>query len=134
MIKLTIAEIPPSNNKFMGNSKSYHIYRNEKTTWEWLVKEAVQGREPESPYKKSIITIRYFFPDKRRRDPDNYSGKWILDGLRKAGVIEDDDFEHISLNIIKGGVDRKHPRTEILIEPEEKEDENKGGRKDNPGI
>ena len=49
-----------------------------------------------------------------RRDPDNYSGKFILDGLVKAGIIADDSFSNIDLRLC-GKVDKKNPRTEIEI-------------------
>ena len=78
MIKLMIPDIPPSSNEFLGNSKSYHIYRNKKLIWEWLVKEAANKIVIEAPFIKSKVTIKYFFPDNRRRDPDNYAGKWLL--------------------------------------------------------
>ena len=61
------------------------------------------------------MSLTYYFQDSRRRDPDNYAGKLILDGLTKAGVIADDDFDHITLEIKKGGVDKENPRTEVEI-------------------
>lgn len=45
------------------------------------------------------MLIEYQFQDNRRRDPDNYSGKFILDGLTKGGIIRDDSFKHISLTV-----------------------------------
>lgn len=45
------------------------------------------------------VLIEYQFQDNRRRDPDNYSGKFILDGLTKGGIIRDDSFQHISLTV-----------------------------------
>jgi len=60
--------------------------------------------------------VTFFFPDRRRRDPDNYSVKFILDGLVKAGAIEDDSFEHLTV-IKRGEVDRENPRTEVEVVP-----------------
>lgn len=70
-------------------------------------------------YEKAEVVITYFFKDRRRRDPDNYSGKLILDGLTKAGVIKDDDFDHITLTVQKGGVDKNNPRTVIEVKEDE---------------
>ena len=42
----------------------------------------------------ATVCITCFFPDNRRHDPDNYAGKLLLDGLKKAGIIKDDDFKH----------------------------------------
>ena len=50
----------------------------------------------------------------QRHDPDNYSGKFILDGLREAGIIEDDSFSNIELQLC-GSYDKENPRTEIEV-------------------
>lgn len=54
------------------------------------------------------------FGDNRRRDPDNYSGKMILDGLVKAGIIRDDSFERIDLTLRRVYDGAK--RTEVIVE------------------
>ena len=115
-MKLIIPEIPPSNNKYMGrNAKGFHfVYQKEKQKWEWLVRAAVK-KKPKKPLKKARVQITYFFPDRRRRDPDNYSGKFLLDGLTRAGLIQDDSFLNIRLEL-NGEVDKKNPRTEIELE------------------
>lgn len=116
MIRLVVKEIPPSNNKYMGNSKNFNVYRREKEKWHWLIKSALSKAEkPKEPIKKAVVTITYYFRDNRRRDPDNYSGKMILDPLVREGVLQDDSFENIDLHLHKGGVDKINPRTEIEI-------------------
>lgn len=118
VLKLTILEIPPSNNKFMGRgSKNYQAfaYQEEKKRWAWLVRQALGRTYIKLPKKNAVVKIKYYFKDRRRRDPDNYSGKFILDGLVHAGVLADDSFNNIEL-ILRGGYDRKNPRTEIEIE------------------
>lgn len=101
MIKFTVPDIPPSNNKYMGNSNSHHIYREDKQQWEaligWSVRAAGWRGEP---LPRALVRITYHFKDRRRRDPDNYSGKFILDGLKAAGVIEDDSFQNVKLELI----------------------------------
>jgi len=100
MIKFTVPDIPPSNNKYMGNSNSHHIYRQDKQQWEaligWSVRAAGWRGEP---LPRALVRITYHFKDRRRRDPDNYSGKFILDGLKAAGVIEDDSFQNVKLEL-----------------------------------
>ena len=64
-----------------------------------------------------MVIITYHFPDRRRRDPDNYSGKFLLDGLTKAKAIVDDSFDHISLLHRQGEVSSK-PYTEIEVYPD----------------
>lgn len=115
-MRITIKEIPPSLNRFQGRFNSWE-YRNEKRRWTdtvSLLAKCMQNRTGEQ-FERARVELTYFFQDSRRRDPDNYSGKLILDGLTKAGVIADDDFDHIELVIKKGGVDKKNPRTEIEI-------------------
>lgn len=115
-IKLVIPEIPPSNNKYMGRGSRYYqsfTYQEEKTKWEWLVRAAAK-KKPAKPIEKAVVNITYYFPDKRKRDPDNYSGKFLLDGLTKAGIIKDDSFDNIDL-ALAGRVDRENPRTEIMV-------------------
>ena len=116
-MKLIIPEIPPSNNKYMGRGTvkgQAFAYQNEKQRWEWLVKAAIK-KKPKKPMEKARVRITYFFPDRKRRDPDNYSGKFLLDGLTRAGIIEDDSFSNIQLEL-RGECDRKNPRTEIELE------------------
>lgn len=115
---IVIPEIPPSNNKYMGRgSKFEHTvqYQAEKQNWQymigWLVKEAKWKSEP---IVKAVVEITYYFKDKIRRDPDNYSGKFILDGLVKAEVLIDDSFSNIQL-VLKGEYDKKNPRTEVHV-------------------
>ena len=60
------------------------------------------------------MTITYFFPTRGRRDPDNYSGKFILDGLVQAGILRDDSFRCIDLRL-RGDWDKQSPRTEIEV-------------------
>jgi len=114
-LRLVIHAIPPSNNRFIGRDARW-AYQEEKRRWEILIRAALGRYKPSAPFKRAEVSIRYWFPDKRRRDPDNYSGKMLLDGLTRAGVIADDSFQAIRLELL-GGWDPEQPRTEILIRP-----------------
>lgn len=116
-MKIVINEIPPSNNKYMGKTYNYHQYQKEKEHWHWLIKCAIKER-PKKPIEKAIIHITYYFKDKRSRDPDNYSGKMLLDPLVREGVLIDDSFSVVTL-VLSAGYDKNEPRTEIEIESEE---------------
>ncbi len=116
-MKLIINDIPPSNNKFMGKgsvNKQRFEYQDIKKQWAMLVRLAVGRDKPKQAIEKAIVTITYYFPNRIRRDPDNYAGKFINDGLVKAGVLEDDSFNNIHL-VLKGDYDKENPRTEIEI-------------------
>ena len=112
-----IPSIPPSNNKYQGNGslgKNFE-YQAEKQTWAELIFYNTLPRPP-YPLARAKVTLHYFFKDKRRRDPDNYSGKFILDGLVKAGILQDDSFSVIDLEL-KASVDPlRRGYTEIKIE------------------
>lgn len=95
MYKYLIPEVPPSNNKFIGRNVRWE-YQEEKKRWATLIGVYCRPR-PKAPLHKAAVRIKYLFADGRRRDPDNYSGKMILDGLRTAGIIEDDSFNNIIL-------------------------------------
>ncbi len=97
VFRYVIPDIPPSNNKFIGRDDRWK-YQKIKKQWAQLV--AVYCRpKPAFPLQRAAVTLEYHFKDKRRRDPDNYSGKMILDGLVAAGIIADDSFKCIDLRL-----------------------------------
>lgn len=116
MIRIVLKGVPPSLNRFAGRQNS-NEYRHEKKTWTDAVAWSVKGQRPSKPYDKASVEILYYFPDGRRRDPDNYSGKLLLDGLTQAGIIADDSFAHITLHVA-GAVDKREPRTVITVKEE----------------
>ena len=116
-MRIIINEIPPSNNRYLGKKDKHWEYRKEKERWHWLVRAALKKR-PKKAYKKAVVRLTYFFEDNRRRDPDNYSGKFILDALVKERIIADDNFDAIKLVLEKGGRDPDNPRTVIEVEEE----------------
>lgn len=112
--RYTVNAIPPSNNKFIGRDARW-AYQKIKKEWEGYIWAASRGEYPIEPIEKSVIRITYYFRDHRRRDPDNYSGKMILDALTRTGIIKDDNFGCIKLEL-SAGCDTKNPRTEIEVE------------------
>ena len=86
-----------------------------KQTWKefiiWWVKDLDLPQ-----LNKVQITFSIYFPTRRRHDVDNQVPKFILDGFVEAGLIPDDDGEHLTSLTLKVGYDKEHPRTEILIE------------------
>lgn len=112
-MKFTIPMIPPSDNKFKGRQNVWE-YRELKKQWLEMVMTICRPR-PTKPIKKAVVTITYFFKTKGRRDPDNFNGKFILDGLVKGGILADDSFQCIDLQL-RGRHDPLNPRTEIQIQ------------------
>ena len=116
LYKYTIPFIPPSNNQFIGKDQKFR-YQKIKKEWEQIIKLYTLKNKPFKPVKQCRLTLFYYFKDKTRRDPDNYSGKFILDGLVKAGIIYDDSFFNINL-VLKASVGKSNPRLEITIDSE----------------
>lgn len=96
-IKITVPEIPPSNNKYMGRNKKWE-YQTVKKKWDMLMRANMHDF-PKEALSNAEVHIHYVFGDRKRRDPDNYAGKMILDPLVKYGVIQDDCFGCIDLRI-----------------------------------
>lgn len=114
MIQIEIPGIPPSLNK-MRNMNPY-VWNQTKREWSDIITLSARGKRPPQPFKRVVCTLTYHFPDRRRRDPDNYSGKFIMDPLVDMGFLVDDSFDHVELRHRKGEVDRKNPRVIITIE------------------
>ena len=112
-IDIVVYDTPPSNNEYMGNSRNFNEYRRKKEEWHWLMKAAIK-KKPNVPIKRALVEIQYYFKTRTRRDPDNFSGKFILDPLVREGILADDSFENIILRL-SAGHDKKNPRTEIRI-------------------
>ena len=107
-----IPAVPPSNNLYIGRT-NFREYQRVKKEWAQLV-ETHCLPVPPIPLERSRVTLLYHFPDRRRRDPDNYSGKMLLDGLVAAGILEDDSFQRIDL-VLRSEYDGT-TRTEIIVE------------------
>lgn len=114
-MKIVLKGVPPSLNVTAGRTNVW-TYRDKKAEWTHRVWAAcmASGERPKAPPAFAIVRIDYYFDSARRHDADNYSGKYLLDGLTKAGVIMDDDFGHICLSV-NGHTDRADPRTEIRV-------------------
>lgn len=66
------------------------------------------------------VRLEFYFPDSRRRDPDNYL-KVMLDALVRNGYLTDDSPDYCKAEAVFR-TDKNNPRTEIHIEPMESED------------
>lgn len=105
----TIPDIPPSLNKFAGRENVW-AYRADKKQWEALCAAYCRPRQ----LKSALSELHTFSAQGSGTTPDNYNGKFILDGLREAGIIEDDSFSNVELQLC-GSYDKENPRTEIEV-------------------
>jgi Holliday junction resolvase RusA-like endonuclease len=111
-MKITLYDTPPSLNQWGGMNR--YAKARLKAQWEKDIYYGAFGQRPREPMRLARVRITIFFPVKRRRDKDNYSPKFILDGLVKARIIEDDRDEVIGQPEICFSSATK-PRTEIEV-------------------
>ncbi|MDQ0062363.1 RusA family crossover junction endodeoxyribonuclease [Paenibacillus harenae] len=115
MQTIKINNIPPTQNEL--RRMHFRQIAAEKKEWEHII--AIIVREQGiRPVECVNMTYEFHFPDKRRRDPDNYaaSAKMLQDGLVKAGVLVDDNFEYVRELRITKGENSKHPFIIITLE------------------
>ena len=62
-----------------------------------------------------LLTLNVLFPDGRRRDLDNALSS-VLDTLKDAGIIRDDNWKEIREINVKGNLREKAPGAVIYIE------------------
>lgn len=65
--------------------------------------------------EKARVEVIHYHRVRRRRDPDNAVPKFLLDALRYAGVLADDNAGVLELPEPVFRVDRERWRTEVLI-------------------
>lgn len=109
---ITVNDIPKSNNAYIGRNARWQ-YQADKKRWEQLITAAIDEK-PENPIEQALVVIQYTFPTRRRHDPDNYSGKMLLDPLVRNGILVDDDFTHVVLEL-KAKYQKGIKKTEIVI-------------------
>ena len=83
-----------------------------------LTREAVEDAKIESmPWWRCTVDAKFFYKTKRRRDQDNAMGslKAAYDGIVDAGLVADDDYEHMKRLYVDFEIDKKHPRVELTI-------------------
>lgn len=108
-----IIPLPPSQNHAyvttrQGKRIMTAVHRDFKEAMRLQLKTTIK-----KCYKTlDLLKLRFFWPDKRRRDYDNYE-KITLDIL-KGILVEDDSCWHIKEKCsITGGIDKENPRVEI---------------------
>lgn len=110
------------NNKIVAYNKATGkpFILTAKDTDDYMKEAVRQMKEQFEGYKITnypiLVQMVFFYPSKHRKDIDN-STTTILDCMKTAGVIEDDDVAHVNeLYAYFGGYDKDDPRVEILLE------------------
>lgn len=108
-LTITIYDIPPSLNDWHG--MHWAAKAEAKRQWEDMLKALLYSRRR---VERPVVRIMYYPDIERRRDKDNMTPKWIMDGLVKSGVIQDDNAKVVDLDWSIGPV-VECGRTEIII-------------------
>lgn len=109
---LALPLLPPSQNRYLrwhwAERRRYLDDLSENLGW--------LARARRLPvFEEATVYMTYLFRDRRHRDKDNYNGKFLLDALKRAGILTDDRAELVRLPEPEFLVDRQYPRTEIWI-------------------
>lgn len=99
--------MPPNLNLY--RNMHFRELDKQKKAWEIYVKSCVR-QQSITPVNRIRQTYEFYFKTKARHDPDNYAAcaKWINDGLVSAGILPDDNFDHIeSLTARQGGYSKQ---------------------------
>lgn len=74
-------------------------------------------QRPAEPWERATVRATFYHATRRRRDDVNHLAmlKPAYDGLVDAGVLVDDDAEHLTTLPAAFEVDRERPRVELLI-------------------
>jgi len=128
--RFTISGLPPSLNRHLG--KHWWLLRGRDgaaSAWHDRAVIAMMvarryGLWDGHPFPRARVTFRFWLPDRRRRDLDNFVGgmKAGIDAMRPA-VFADDDVAHVPVLVAEyAGVDAANPRVEVeVVEVEELE-------------
>lgn len=101
------------NNKQIFNIKGRIIIASSKNYREWHKDASFQLKNKPKIKTPVSITIKFFFPDKRKSDLTN-KAESIMDLLVDNGIIPDDNYNEIPKLLLEfGGVDKNTPRAEI---------------------
>lgn len=79
----------------------------------WLVCRS--GYKDYPKIEECTVDYNIYFENRIRRDNDNYTPKFIMDGITQSGLWIDDDSKHVTKLTISCKYDKKHPRSEIII-------------------
>ena len=123
-LPLPAIELSPNwKGHWSKKSKQAKIHRSRAN---WKAAEVLTKADKVESYR-----LHFFFPDKRKRDADNYSTrcKNYLDGIADRTQQDDSVFIH---NGVRREIDRENPRVEIRVVLKEPKSERFNPHEDRP--
>jgi hypothetical protein len=110
-IRIVIPDVPKSMNIYAGRNVRWN-FRKDKEEWHSKLKAELH-KKPGKPFDKAVVLIHYDFTDNRRRDRDNYSGKFLMDPLVEEGILVDDSFQHVPFSLVTASF--RQPKKQTII-------------------
>lgn len=106
-------ELPDLNQIIKASKSHYMSYSNMKKDYTALVMISA-GNHPK--IERADVEITWYAKN-RRKDPDNIAAgvKFILDGLVKGGVLENDGWNQINRITHDFAIDKENPRIEVKL-------------------
>ena len=110
-----------NNKRVVYNKKTGKPFiMTDKKTTDYIKDAITQMREQFNGHEITeypiSIQMVFYYQTKHRKDIDN-SATTVLDCMKEAGVILDDDVLHVNeLYSFFGGYDKENPRVEIMLE------------------
>lgn len=116
-------EVPSLKNSkqiFVNKRTGKPFITSSTNSKKWQTEAKRQLTEQFAGYKVSgypiNVALTFYYSTKRRKDLDN-SCSSVMDALVAAGVLEDDDINHVdTISISFGGYDKQAPRVEIYLD------------------
>lgn len=114
MQKLVLLGIPMNLNVY--RNAHFFTLNQEKNKWETMVYLSCREQNIK-PVEQCHITFEFCFSDRRKHDPDNYAlcAKFLLDGLVKAGVLSDDNFDVVQSMTVRRGEPQERKQVIVWI-------------------
>ena len=102
--------LPGRNEQEAAARGNRYAAASMKKAWTERVYQIIVGCLPVPKFEKVVIVLHWFEKD-RRRDKDNIFGfvKYLLDGMVKAGLIENDGWKHVENFVNIWGVNKENP-------------------------
>jgi len=128
LCKITLPIVTNSPNRLlrMHWTERYKLQKD----YGYLIKAAIEDKH-RIKYMYEYRKVEIFSYRKQLLDPDNLVGsvKLLLDAIEEAGLIWKDSSEYLSLSVFQE-IDKKNPRTEVIIYVlDESKKSKKGGHK-----
>lgn len=111
-LKIVIPDILPHYDRLNPLPRATHYDLVNK--WKAYVIKAYHSLDVELEFLKVLCLIVTFHNNHGPWDVDNRLYKYAIDGIKSTGIIQDDNWQHLSL-MVDGCPDSHNPRTEIYI-------------------